>query len=317
MKLSKESTQNPLPEGRRAGTLNRHSKRPAESLSTYRVDSGWRIRRMLTSVLLYAVLTVLLLVLLFPVMAAISIAFKPQTELLVFSINPLPHEPTIKNFAAVFATGNFAGYLFNSVLISLTVTLLSIIFATFGGYSLARFRYPGRRTLARLILFVYMFPASVLVVPLFIILYQLGLIDTHYGLILSYTTFALPFSVWMLKGFFESLPREIEDAAKVDGCSRTRLLTQIVIPLSGPGIAAVGAFAFVLAWSEYLFAITFINSDSNRTVAAGLQLYKSQLGIDFGLLMAASVVGMAPVVIVFVLLQKYLVAGLTAGSVKG
>ncbi len=121
----------------------------------------------------------------------------------------------------------------------------------------------------------------------------------------------------MLKGFFENLPGEIEDSAKVDGCCRIALLTRIVIPLSGPGIAAVGAFTFVLAWSEYLFAITFINSDAKRTVASGLQLFKTQLGIDFGVLMAASVVAMTPVVVAFVLLQKYLVAGLTAGSVKG
>lgn len=274
-------------------------------------------KALLKGMLLYGVLAILLLFILFPVVAAISLAFKSQSELLMFSANPLPHAPTLQNFQAVFVNGRFVRYLLNSILISSTVTLLSIIFATFGGYALARFRFPGRRVLARLILFVYMFPGSVLVVPLFITLYRLNLIDTHYALILSYTTFSLPFCVWMLKGFFDNLPSEIEDAAMVDGCSRTGLLTQIVIPLSGPGIAAVGAFSFVLAWSEYLFAITFINSDNRRTVAAGLQLFKSQLGVDFGLLMAASVVAMTPVIIVFVLLQKYLIAGLTAGSVKG
>ncbi len=305
----------PHPVGKGA-SKSRHG-RSTKAVSTYEAVLGRRNGRMLETALLYAVLIVLLLLILFPVVAAVSLAFKPQAEILVFSMNPLPHEPTTENIAAVFASGRFSRYLLNSILVSSTVTTLSIIFATFGGYSLARFRYPGRRIIARLILFVYMFPSSVLVVPLFIILYQLDLIDTYYALILSYTTFALPFSVWMLKGFFDSLPSEIEDAAKVDGCSRMGLLTRIVIPLSGPGIAAVGAFTFLLAWSEYLFAITFINSDDHRTVAAGLHLFKTQLGIDFGVLMAASVVAMTPVVVAFVLLQKYLVAGLTAGSVKG
>lgn len=266
---------------------------------------------------LYIVLLLLLALLLFPAIGVVGGAFKPQTEVLTFSLNPLPQHPGLENFAKVFANDRFVRYLVNSAVVSLSTTLLAITLATFGGYSLARFRYPGRRVLGQLILFAYMFPGSLLVVPMFLMLHRLRLIDTHYALIMSYTTFALPFCVWMLKGFFETLPEEVEAAAKVDGCGRLALLTRIVIPLSAPGMAAVGAFAFVLSWSEYIFALTFIHTDSRRTVAAGLQLIRGELGTDFGFLMAGSVVAMMPILAFFIFLQKYMIAGITAGAVKG
>jgi len=277
-----------------------------------------RINRLVEVTALYILLLVLLLVLLFPVVAIVSPAFKPRTEILTFSINPLPRQPTLENFVTkVFRNDRFVRYVVNSVLVSSAVTILSVTFATLGAYSLSRFRYPGRRFLGQVILLTYMFPGSLLVIPLFLTLYRFKLIDTHYSLIISYTTFMLPFCVWMLKGFFDALPEEIEDAAKVDGCGRVDLLARIVLPLTAPGIAAVGAFAFVKSWSEYTFAITFIHTDAKRTLPAGLHLIRGELGTDWGLLLAGCVVAMVPVVFFFTLLQRYLVAGLTAGAVKG
>lgn len=276
------------------------------------------IQRLTEVTALYILLLVLLLVLLFPVIVLVSPAFKPTTEILTFSLDLLPRQPTLENFVTkVFRNDRFVSYLLNSVVVSSAVTLLSVTLATLGGYSLARFRYPGRRALGQVILLTYMFPGSLLVVPLFLTLYRFKLIDTHYSLIISYTTFMLPFCVWMLKGFFDALPEEIEDAARVDGCGRVDLLTKIVLPMSGPGIAAVGAFAFVKSWSEYTFAITFIHTDAKRTVTAGLHLIRGELGTDWGLLLAGSVVAMVPVILFFIFLQKYLIAGLTAGAVKG
>lgn len=277
-----------------------------------------RINRALETTVLYVVLLVLLVLLVFPVVAIVAPAFKSETEILTFAPNPLPRQPTLENFVTkVFRNDRFIRYLLNSVKVSTAVTLLSVAFATLGGYSLARFRYPGRRILGQVILLTYMFPGSLLVVPLFLTLYRLRLIDTHYALIISYTTFMLPFCVWMLRGFFETLPAEIEDAAQVDGCGRISLFLKIILPLSGPGVAAVGGFAFVKSWSEYTFAITFINADAKRTVAAGLQLVRAELGTDWGLLLAGSVVAMVPVILFYLLLQRFLVAGLTAGAVKG
>ncbi len=277
-----------------------------------------RIIRIAETTGLYVALLVLSAVLLFPVLSIVAPAFKPENEILVFSPNPLPDHPTLANFVnKVFRNDRFVRYLLNSTKVSAAATVLTITFGTLGGYSLARFRYPGRRGLGQVVLLTYMFPSSLLVVPLFLTLYRFGLIDTHYALIISYTTFTLPFCIWMLKGFFETLPQEIEDAAQVDGCGRISLFLRIILPLSGPGVAAVGAFTFVKSWSEYTFAITFINTDAKRTVAAGLQLIRAELGTDWGLLLAGSVVAMVPVILFYLLLQRFLVSGLTAGAVKG
>lgn len=277
-----------------------------------------RIIRIAETTGLYVALLVLFVVLLFPVLSIVAPAFKPENEMLIFSPNPLPDHPTLANFVnKVFRNDRFVRYLLNSTKVSAAATVLTITFGTLGGYSLARFRYPGRRALGQVVLLTYMFPSSLLVVPLFLTLYRYGLIDTHYALIVSYTTFTLPFCIWMLKGFFETLPQEIEDAAQVDGCGRISLFLRIILPLSGPGVAAVGAFTFVKSWSEYTFAITFINTDAKRTVAAGLQLIRAELGTDWGLLLAGSVVAMVPVILFYLLLQRFLVTGLTAGAVKG
>jgi multiple sugar transport system permease protein len=276
-----------------------------------------RTRRILGMVLGYTVLTVSTLIVLFPIWVAVTTALKPMDEVMVFPPSFFPRNPTLSNIQRILNMKRFVRYLFNSFFVSAVTTLLSMVLATLGGYALSRFAFPGRRIFSQLILFVYMFPGVLLVIPLFLMLYSIGLVDTYASLILSFTTFSLPFCVWMLKGFFDSLPPELEDAGMVDGCSRLGVLRRIILPLSAPGLAAVAAFAFLLAWSEYLFSITFINSDAKRTLAAGMQTLVGQYSVDYGLLMAAAVVSIVPLMIFFLLLQKYIVEGMTAGAVKG
>jgi multiple sugar transport system permease protein/raffinose/stachyose/melibiose transport system permease protein len=162
-----------------------------------------------------------------------------------------------------------------------------------------------------------MFPEVLLIIPLFLIFNAYRLTDSYWSLIIAYTTFSIPFCVWMLKGFFDSLSKEIEDAAIIDGCTRLQVLTKIIIPLSAPAIMATGAFAFMMAWNDFLFALVFINSDSLRTLSVGLNTLLGLYYFDYGLLTAASIIMIIPVLILFLCIQRMIVSGLSAGAVKG
>ncbi|MFE9425262.1 carbohydrate ABC transporter permease [Kitasatospora sp. NPDC006697] len=233
----------------------------------------------------------------------------------------IPSHFTIRPYIDIWTTVPLARYFTNSLIVAGSATALSVLLAVLAGYAVSRYRFPGRRLFTTTVLSTQMFPGILFLLPLFLIFVNIGnstgiaLYGSRGGLILTYLTFSLPFSIWMLVGYFDSIPRDLDEAAAVDGCGPIRTLVRIVIPAAVPGIIAVAVYAFMTAWGEVLFASVMTN-DETRTLAVGLQGYATQTDVYWNQVMAASLVVSVPVVAGFLLLQRYLVAGLTAGAVK-
>ena len=274
-------------------------------------------KKLLFTIFCYICLAISLLILLFPVYSLIITSLKGQEEMSRLPPTFYPHKPTLSSFQKVLSRPQFMRYIGNSLFIALSTTLLSLIVSIPGGYSLARFHYAGREVLSTTILLAYMFPPILLVIPMFIAFYRFNLVDTFFALILAYTTFSLPFCVWVLRGFFIGIPKELEDAARIDGCNYMQTIRRIVLPLSAPGIATAAIFSFLLSWNNYLYALVFINSDFKRPVTVGLQVLLGRYALDYSLIMAACVILIAPPILIFFLFQRYIVKGLTAGAMKG
>jgi ABC-type glycerol-3-phosphate transport system permease component len=211
----------------------------------------------------------------------------------------------------------FSRFFANSLWVSSVTMVATTAISTLAGYALARFRFAGRQTFLLVFLATQMFPAVLLIAPLLSQWYALGLIDTYQALIYSNFSFTVPFTVWMLVGYFESIPRELEESAMIDGCSRFGALCRVVLPLAAPGVAATAIFAFVASWSELLFAITFTSQTEMRTLSAGLLFMVGQYEIQWGQLSAGVIISTVPVAILFTYLQRHLIQGLSAGAVKG
>jgi multiple sugar transport system permease protein len=232
-----------------------------------------------------------------------------------------PAEPTLGSYTRLLSpTGDvgrrFLRFLWNSFTVSLATTVLGVIIAVPAAYAFSRFRFPGRTLLFFSVLVRNMFPAVVFLMPLFLLMRWLGLVNSHGSLILTYLTFGLPLSIWLLKGFYDNIPIELEQAARIDGATRFKAFLLIVMPLSSPGIIATSIFSFITAWNEYVFAYTLINSESLMTLPVGLQRFFSEFATDWPGLMAASFIMSVPVVVLFLILQKYFVRALAEGAVK-
>lgn len=257
---------------------------------------------------------------LFPFAWMISTSFKPAQE--VYSSIPsfIPENPTFHGYQEMLTTEsttfNFKQWILNSVIVSLLTTVFSMAIATLGGYGISRFRFRGRTALSYIVLTTQVLPGSLLLIPLYIIMSNLQLLDTHIGLVIAYATFSVPFCTWMMKGFFDSIPISLEEAAKVDGAGRFCCFIKVVMPLTIPGLVATGLFSFINGWNEYLFASTFMKSYKNWTLPIGIASFQGQYATNWGTLMAGAVLITIPVVILFLALQKHLVGGMTAGAVK-
>ncbi|ALO65320.1 MULTISPECIES: carbohydrate ABC transporter permease [Arthrobacter] len=232
-----------------------------------------------------------------------------------------PESLTIQPYIDMWKTVPLADYFVNSVIVSVSATLLSLIIAIFAAYAVSRYTFRGRSLFSGAVLSTQMLPGVLFLLPLFLIFVNINtnfgvqLVGTRAGLIITYLTFSLPFSIWMLAGYFNGIPRELDEAAKVDGCGPMRTLFTIILPTARPGLVAVAIYSFMTSWGEVLFA-SVMTTDANRTLAVGLQLYSTQTNVYWNQIMAASVVVSIPIVIGFLLLQKNFVAGLTAGAVK-
>jgi multiple sugar transport system permease protein/raffinose/stachyose/melibiose transport system permease protein len=218
----------------------------------------------------------------------------------------------------VLVNTKFITFFVNSLIVAISTTLISVLVSIFAGYALSRFqRFKGVKFLNITMLLSQMIPGVLLLVPLYILMQRFGLLDTYASMILAYTTFMVPLCTFMLKGFFDSIPYELEEAAEMDGCSRVRIIFQIILPISIPSIVATALFAFVNAWNEFMFGYVFINDEAHRTLTPGITLFKGLYSTDWGSIMSASVLAVIPIVIMFIYLQRYLIEGMTAGSVKG
>jgi len=264
----------------------------------------------------HALLLILCLFATGPLLWAISTSLKPSTEVYT---NPglIPHHPTLANFAYVLSQTKFGTWFWNTLMLALATTALALTIATLGGYAMSRYRFRGRDLYGNTLLVVQMFPGVMLAIPLFLIFTRLHLVDTLASLLITYMTFALAFSVWMLKGYFDGIPHEIEEAALIDGASELGVLWRIILPLSGPGISTVAVFAFLLAWNDFFFAYILLVSDAKYTLQMGLYTFINQFFTQWEYLMTAAVLTTLPVLIFFFTMQRYLTRGLIAGATKG
>jgi len=264
-------------------------------------------------------LLMLLLVLIFdyPIFAIFLNGFRSTAEILS-TTSIIPQHPTLDNFAYLSARTNFWGFFISSLIVAGLGTVVSIICAGAAGYTLSRYhKLRFVSNYSRALMLVQMFPLILALIPLFIIFKDAGLVNTYWSVILVYTVLNLPFATWMFEGFFDAIPRELEEAAFVDGSSRIGTLRRIVLPLSGPGTAAVTIFTFLLCYNEFLIASIFLRDPDTMTIPVGIQMFMAQYSTDWGSLMAAASLASLPTIIFFLFVQKYMVQGVVAGAVKG
>ncbi len=268
---------------------------------------------------------------LFPVAKVFQIAFQDRQSFdMRLSVLPDLDHLTLDNFSHVVGRSKTEGFgaeekqtwvfghqLFNSLVVSLATTLLGVFFATSAAYAFSRFRFPGRRAGLLGFLVIQMFPGTMMMIPLYILMDHLGLLDRLLGLILVYSTTAIPFCVWMLKGYFDTIPKELEESALIDGASRLRIFWSIMLPLARPAIAVTALFSFMTAWNEYILAQTFMTEEIATTLPVMLNGFVSKTTVEWGHFAAGAILVSIPVMALFFVLQRHLVAGLTAGSVKG
>ena len=263
-------------------------------------------------------LLVFVFVLLFPFYWMAITAVKPNNEMTNFNdFSPFwVVEPTLQHIRYLLFETSYPGWLWNTVLISVASTFLSLLAAVFAAYAIERLRFSGSRQVGLAIFLAYLVPPSILFIPLSVMVFQLGLYDTPFALILTYPTFLVPFCIWLLMGYFRSIPFELEDCALIDGASRWQILTKIILPLSVPGLISAGIFAFTLSWNEFIYALTFIQSSENKTVPVGVltELVRSDV-YEWGALMAGALIGSLPVVILYSFFVEHYVSSMT-GAVK-
>ena len=266
---------------------------------------------------IYWCAAILLVFTAFPFFWMVSTSFKPLREIFISPPNFLPQDFTLANFAQLFEQTRFLTYFRNSVYVSTLTVLFTMAIATAGAYSLTRFRFYGREKIASLILFTYMFAPIMIIIPFYVLIKKIGIANTHLALIMAYTDFCLPFSLWLLRAFFQSIPLVLEEAALVDGATRLRAVFHVILPLALPGIIATAIFTFILAWNDYIFVRILITSDHLKTLSVGIaDLYNATV-IDWGMIMSGGMLITIPVLVFFIFIQRYLIAGWGAGAVKG
>lgn len=267
----------------------------------------------------YLIIFLALLLTLAPVYWMITISFKREVDQFALPPKWFVFTPTLEHYADAFINRSFGQYLFNSLFVAVASTACALVIGTLAAYALARFRLPWNldRKLALWILSTRMFPAIVTAVPLFLIMRAVWLVNTRLSLIIVYTGLNLPFVVWMMRGFFAEVPRDLEEAAMVDGDSRMGAFWRVVLPLVAPGLAATAVFCLIVSWNEFLFALVLTQTDDAMTLPVGIAGRVTQYGIKWGAMSAAAVVAMVPILVFALSVQRYLVRGLSLGAVKG
>ncbi|MFZ5859126.1 MAG: carbohydrate ABC transporter permease [Spirochaetota bacterium] len=264
----------------------------------------------------HILLAALLIFLLFPFYWTFVTSIKPGKELYASKVTYWPLSPTFDSYKRLFSEYNFWKPMLNSLLVASLTTVLSLAVSLLAAYAFSRYRFKGRKFFMTIFLTNNMFPTVLLLIPLFAIMRKAGILYTPVALILSYTTFTIPFSIWLLNGYLDDLPRSLEEAAMVDGANRAQAFLKIILPMLMPCVVATGAYVFMTAWNEYTFAVMFTN-EGNRTIPVALKNFIGQLGVEWGMLTAGGIITIIPVCIMFFFAQKRLVEGLTAGAVKG
>lgn len=295
-----------------SGMTANPATRPLPEMRVRRRGSAWLGRPAI-----YIAVLVWMAATLGPYIIMLLTSFVPQSQLASPGGSIVPTHPTMAAYSELFRNTPFLKYLGNSVITAMCTVAFSLLIAVTAAISLSRFRFRGRTTVLTSLLVAQLFPAVLLVIPLQVELRTMSLLDSRWGLVLVYATFATPFATFLLKGFLDGLPRELDEAATIDGCSPLQMVRHILLPLMRPGLTAAGTYIFIFAWNEFLYALTFTQTTAAQTIPVGLSLFIGEYQIRWDLLTAGGVLAAVPVLVGFMLVQKQLVSGLTAGAVKG
>lgn len=281
------------------------------------VPFGIAMKRIFARPGLYVVIALWMVCTLGPYVVMALTSVTPEDQLIAYGMSRMPSRLSLRGYADLFSTTPFVHYMANSAVTALGTVLFSLVVASAAAISLSRFRFRGRTTVLTALLIAQLFPAVLLVIPLSTMLRSAHLLNSRPGLVLVYVTFATPFATYLLKGFLDGLPRELDEAARVDGCSPMQMVGYILVPLLRPGLTAAGTYIFIFSWNEFLYALTFTSSTASQTIPVGLQLFIGDYQIRWDLLTAGGVIAAVPVLVGFMLVQKQLIGGLAAGAVKG
>lgn len=272
---------------------------------------------MLKKLVLFLILLAVTGITVYPILTVGTISLRPGDRLLSTSLALIPDNATFDNYIALFRDRPFARWMLNSTIVALAVTVFATALASTAGYAFSRFRFPGHRVGLTLLLITQMFPATMLLLPLFLMLAKLQLINSYLGLMAVYSATALPFTVWQMKGYYDTIPHELEEAAMLDGAGRWTTFYKVIFPLAAPALVITALFSFLTAWSEYIVAAQVLLTEDLYTLPLGLKMFQSSMTTEWGLYAAGSIVVSIPVIALFLYLSRWLVSGLTLGSVKG
>ena len=273
--------------------------------------------QLLTRTGTYITLMIAAVLVAFPVYWMLTISLRNNSEVFTFPPRFIPKVFSLDAFSTILSNSRYLQYFFNSYLISIAVTIFSVVIAIFAGYGFSRFDFRGNKMMNLFIVATQTVPRITLVIPYFIFIVKAKLYDTYPGLILTFTSFTLPYAILMLIGYYNAIPKDLDEAVIIDGGSRLVALWRVIVPTTIPAIISTAIYTFILAWNEFLFALTLTKSDSMRTVPVGIAMLKGETSYEWNVMMAFSILGSIPVLILFLLVQKYFVSGLTAGAVKG
>jgi arabinogalactan oligomer / maltooligosaccharide transport system permease protein len=265
----------------------------------------------------YLILILFCLIALYPVSQILTISLRPADRLMSTSLEIIPKDASLKNYKALFTERPFGLWLMNSTFVAFVVTLTGVALASTAGYAFSRFSFIGKKIGLLSLLVTQMFPATMLLLPMYIMLVKLHLINSYLGIMIMYSATALPFCVWQMKGYYDTIPTSLEEAGRIDGCNRFQTFYKIILPLASPALVITALFSFMSAWTEYIVAAQILQDTRMWTLPLGLKSFESNMGSEWGLYGAASMIVTIPVVVLFLSLSKWLVSGLTLGSVKG
>ncbi|MCU0643028.1 MAG: sugar ABC transporter permease [bacterium] len=265
----------------------------------------------------YIILTIFTLIAIYPILTVISISLRPGDRLLSKSLAIIPDNATLQTYIKLFSEESFLLWLKNSSIISAAVMIVGVALAATAGYAFSRYKFVGKEAMMFSLITTQMFPLTMLLLPLFIMLIKLKLYDSYLGLIVAYSATTLPFTTWQMKGYYDTIPFSLEEAAFIDGCSQFYTFWRIILPLAAPALVITALFSFMAAWSEYLVAAVLIQDQSLFTLPLGLKTFQSAMETSWGLYSAGAIMVSLPVVILFLFLSRWLISGLTLGSVKG
>ena len=277
----------------------------------------YKTRKRLFLAAAYAIILTMTVIVLFPFLWALRTSVMTMHDVMEWPIRYLPHNITFQNYAYIWKNIQYPRWFLNSVVVGSATAAISVTIASLAGYAFARFNFPFHKVTLLAILTMNMIPRVLLAIPYYDMMFRLGWLDQYQALIIPYVAICLPFATWMLASYFRSIPKDLDECAMVDGATRLQALFRVVIPLAAPGIMATGVYCFIVSWCEFLLALTLTSAEEMRTLPVALSTFVSEFSVDWGLLTAAAVISTIPVIIMFSYLQKHLIAGLTAGAIKG